>query len=160
MTKSIYNLTLSFPDSEKFGLVSQLRRASVSICSNIAEGTSRISDKDKAHFISMSYSSTMEVLNQLILSYELEYIRETNYSNCRNQINSITNKLNSLRNYILKDKIYLKSGEDSRGIGHARTKLIEWSKKLDPHAYIFWLDADDQYTRPCEEVFNTHNGLL
>ena len=103
LTKSIYNLTLSFPDSEKFGLVSQLRRASVSICSNIAEGTSRISDKDKAHFISMSYSSTMEVLNQLILSYELEYISETNYSNCRNQINSITNKLNSLRNYILKD---------------------------------------------------------
>ena len=104
LTKSIYNLTLSFPDSEKFGLVSQLRRASVSICSNIAEGTSRISDKDKAHFISMSYSSTMEVLNQLILSYELEYISETNYSNRRNQINSITNKLNSLRNYILKDK--------------------------------------------------------
>ena len=104
LTKSIYNLTLSFPDSEKFGLVSQLRRASVSICSNIAEGTSRISDKDKAHFISMSYSSTMEVLNQLILSYELEYISESNYLNCRNQINSITNKLNSLRNYILKEK--------------------------------------------------------
>lgn len=99
LTKSIYTL----PESEKFGLVSQLRRASVSICSNIAEGTSRISDKDKAHFISISYSSTMEVLNQLILSYELEYISESNYSNCRNQINSITNKLNSLRNYILKD---------------------------------------------------------
>ena len=104
LTKSIYNLTISFPDSEKFGLVSQLRRASVSICSNIAEGTSRISDKDKAHFISMSYSSAMEVLNQLILSYELEYISENHYSNCRNQINSITNKLNSLRNYILKEK--------------------------------------------------------
>ena len=104
LTKSIYQITMSFPDSEKFGLVSQLRRASVSICSNIAEGTSRISDKDKAHFISISYSSTMEVLNQLILSYELDYIKETNYLNYRNQINSITNKLNSLRNYILKDK--------------------------------------------------------
>lgn len=104
LTKSIYQITMSFPDSEKFGLVSQLRRASVSICSNIAEGTSRISDKDKAHFISISYSSTMEVLNQLILSYELDYINETNYLNYRNQINSITNKLNSLRNYILKDK--------------------------------------------------------
>ena len=104
LTKSIYQITMSFPDSEKFGLVSQLRRASVSIFSNIAEGTSRISDKDKAHFISISYSSTMEVLNQLILSYELDYINETNYLNYRNQINSITNKLNSLRNYILKDK--------------------------------------------------------
>ncbi|UGS23037.1 four helix bundle protein [Flavobacterium channae] len=103
LTKSIYSLTLSFPESEKFGLVSQLRRASVSICSNIAEGTSRISDKDKAHFISMSYSSTMEVLNQLILSFELNYINESSYLDCRNQINSITNKLNSLRNYILKN---------------------------------------------------------
>lgn len=104
LTKTIYHLTMSFPDCEKFGLVSQLRRASISICSNIAEGTSRISDKDKAHFISISYSSAMEVLNQLILSYELDYINETNYLNCRNQINSITNKLNSLRNYILKEK--------------------------------------------------------
>lgn len=104
LTKTIYNLTICFPDCEKFGLVSQLRRASVSICSNIAEGTSRISDKDKAHFISMSYSSTMEVLNQLILSFELDYIDETNYINCRNQINSISNKLNALRNYILKNK--------------------------------------------------------
>ncbi|WP_264549293.1 four helix bundle protein [Flavobacterium sp. N2820] len=104
LTKTIYNLTISFSDCEKFGLVSQLRRASVSICSNIAEGTSRISDKDKAHFISMSYSSTMEVLNQLILSFELDYIDETNYINCRNQINSISNKLNALRNYILKNK--------------------------------------------------------
>ena len=104
LCKEVYLITSQFPSDEKFNLVSQLKRASVSVCSNIAEGTSRISDKDKAHFISMSYSSTMEVLNQLILSFELDYIDETNYINCRNQINSISNKLNALRNYILKNK--------------------------------------------------------
>ena len=75
-TKSIYKLTSTFPDSERFGLVSQLRRASVSICSNIAEGSARKSFKDKAHFTTMAFSSTVEVLNQLILSFELDFIKE------------------------------------------------------------------------------------
>lgn len=98
-TKSIYILTLTFPDSEKFGLVSQLRRASVSICSNIAEGSVRKSFKDKAHFTTMAFSSTVEVLNQLILSFELDFINEKDYLKLREDIESITNKLNGLRNY-------------------------------------------------------------
>lgn len=101
LTILIYTLTQKFPEEEKFGLISQLRRASVSICSNIAEGTSRISDKDKAHFISISFSSTMEVLNQLILSFELNYLSEEDYIICRKKIESISNKLNALRKYIL-----------------------------------------------------------
>jgi four helix bundle protein len=100
-SKSIYLLTSNFPEAEKYGLTSQLRRAAVSICSNIAEGTSRISSKDKAHFISMSFSSTMEVLNQLILAFELKFITEEEYSIARSQIESISNKLNSLRKHIL-----------------------------------------------------------
>ena len=98
-TKSIYTLTSNFPDSEKFGLVSQLRRASVSICSNIAEGSARKSFKDKAHFTTMAFSSTVEVLNQLILSFELDFIKEKDYLKLRLDIESITNKLNGLRNY-------------------------------------------------------------
>ncbi|WP_415782681.1 four helix bundle protein [Flavobacterium jumunjinense] len=101
LTVLIYTLTQKFPEEEKFGLISQLRRATVSICSNIAEGTSRISDKDKAHFISISFSSTMEVLNQLILSFELNYLSEEDYIICRKKIESISNKLNALRKYIL-----------------------------------------------------------
>lgn len=104
LTSYIYSITNKFPDSEKFGLTSQIRRASISICSNIAEGTSRITDKDKAHFISISFSSTMEVLNQLILSHELKYISEDEYLICRKKIESITNKLNSLRKHILSSK--------------------------------------------------------
>ena len=60
-TKSIYILTSTYPDSEKFGLISQLRRASVSICSNIAEGSARNSFKDKAHFTTMAFGSAIEV---------------------------------------------------------------------------------------------------
>jgi len=91
-TKSIYTLTSTFPDSEKFGLVSQLRRASVSICSNIAEGSARKSFKDKAHFTTMAFSSTVEVLNQLILSFELHIIKESDYLKLRQDIESVTNK--------------------------------------------------------------------
>lgn len=98
-TKSIYELTSGFPDTEKFGLTSQLRRARVSICSNIAEGTSRNSFKEQAHFSTISYSSAVEVLNQLIIAFELELISQSKYQVARNSLESITNKLNSLKNY-------------------------------------------------------------
>ncbi|TVZ56495.1 four helix bundle protein [Lutibacter sp. Hel_I_33_5] len=97
LSKNIYGLTGKFPTSEKFGLINQLRRASVSISSNLAEGTSRATNKDKAHFTTISYSSTMEVLNQLILSKELKYISEAEYINLRTSIYKITNMLNALR---------------------------------------------------------------
>ena len=102
LVKDIYELTKNFPSEEKFGLKSQLRRASVSISSNLAEGTSRSTDKDKAHFTTISYSSTMEVLNQLIISKELGFIDEDEYSKIRLQIHKISNMLNALRKAQLK----------------------------------------------------------
>jgi len=98
-TKKLYALTSGFPDSEKYNLVSQLRRASVSVCSNIAEGSSRNTFKDKAHFTTMAFSSAVEVLNQLIISYELGFITEQDYQHARILLESITNKLNALRTY-------------------------------------------------------------
>lgn len=98
-TKNIYRLTSGFPDTEKFGLTSQLRRACVSICSNIAEGTARNSFKEQAHFSTISYSSALEVLNQLIIAFELEFISQSEYQSARISLESITNKLNSLKNY-------------------------------------------------------------
>jgi four helix bundle protein len=56
LAKKIYNDTKSFPDDEKFGLISQMRRCSISIASNIAEGTVRLTHKDKAHFLTIAYS--------------------------------------------------------------------------------------------------------
>ena len=98
-TKHIYEVTNSFPDTEKFGHTSQLRRASVSTCSNIAEGSARQTDKDKNHFTTMSFSSAVEDLNQLIISKELGFISDEQYTKCRAMIEQITNKLNSLRKY-------------------------------------------------------------
>ena len=98
-TKTIYKLTSDFPDSEKFVMVSQLRRAVISICSNIAEGSARNSYKDKAHFTTMAFSSAVEVLNQIIISFELGFITETQYQDSRISLESITNKLNGLRNF-------------------------------------------------------------
>lgn len=97
ITKSIYKITTGFPDTEKFGLVSQLRRASVSICSNIAEGTSRRTFKNQAYFTTIAYGSTVEIINQLILCFELKFISETDYTSLRNSLNSLSNKLNAVR---------------------------------------------------------------
>lgn len=101
LTKNIYSLTDSFPANENFGLTSQLRRATISITSNLAEGTARKSNKDKAHFITISYSSAMEVLNQLIISKELNYVSEKDYILVRKKLEKITNMLNALRKYQL-----------------------------------------------------------
>jgi four helix bundle protein len=74
LVKSIYAITEKFPAEEKFGLMLQIRRASISVVSNIAEGSARISPKDQAHFSQIAYSSLMEVLNQLIIANDLNFI--------------------------------------------------------------------------------------
>ena len=96
--KEIYLITCSFPDEEKFGISGQLRRASLSICANIAEGTSRQTEKDKARFINMAFSSALETVNFIILSHDLEFITEEQYIKLREKLEKITNQLNSLYN--------------------------------------------------------------
>lgn len=97
LAKQIYLLTEPFPNSEKFGLTSQLRRASISVASNIAEGSARTSKKDQAHFYQMAYSSLMEVANQCILAYDLNYIDSIQLQEAKKQIAEISNKINALR---------------------------------------------------------------
>ena len=97
LTKDIYIMTKSFPDEEKYGLVSQVRRAVISVSSNIAEGSSRMSKKDQAHFYHLAFSSLMEVLSQLLISVELEYIKESDLQKLREKISSIGYKINALR---------------------------------------------------------------
>lgn len=104
LAKVIYEITKSFPEEEKFGLTSQIRRASVSISSNIAEGNSRITGKEQARFTEISFGSLLEVLNQLIIATELKYISEAELNNIRPSIEEIANKLNSLRKYQLARK--------------------------------------------------------
>lgn len=73
--KDIYNVTASFPENERFGLVSQLRRASISIPSNIAEGASRTTNKGFRGFLSISLGSCYEIETQLLISNDLGFIK-------------------------------------------------------------------------------------
>ena len=98
LVKWVYKITQSFPTREKFGLVSQLRRASVSVVSNIAEGISRKGFKDQAHFSQISYSSLIEILNQLIISNDLEFLENEKLKEGREIIESLTTSISALRN--------------------------------------------------------------
>ncbi|MCU4175102.1 four helix bundle protein [Carboxylicivirga sp. N1Y90] len=99
LVKAIYEVTSTFPDKEIFGLTSQLRRASISISSNIAEGNSRFSPKDKSHFTEMAYTSLMEVANQLIIACDLNYLNTEELEAFKNKIDTISHKLTGLYNY-------------------------------------------------------------
>ncbi len=96
LVKEIYHMTSNFPNEEKFGITNQIRRASSSISANIAEGFSRKTDKEKARFITIAYSTTIEVINFLILSNDLGFLDDVNYKILREKTESITNQLNAL----------------------------------------------------------------
>ena len=93
----IYRITETFPLDERFGLISQLRRASISIASNIAEGTGRKSNKDAARFTEIAYGSAIEVLNQCIISNDLGFLNNEDLVKLRNDISHITAMLDGLR---------------------------------------------------------------
>ncbi|WP_439130845.1 four helix bundle protein [Polaribacter sp.] len=99
--KDIYLVTNQFPDSEKFGLVSQLRRASVSIPSNIAEGASRSSNKDFKRFLIIALGSCYEIETQLLLSFDLEFINKPELEKLNNTLSQII-KMMSKFSYSLK----------------------------------------------------------
>jgi four helix bundle protein len=100
--KEIFLLTKKFPKDELFGLTSQIKRSSSSIADCLAEGSARITAKDKAHFISMAYSSAIETVNHIIGAFDLAFIDEEEYKYFRLKLDEIANKLNALRNSILK----------------------------------------------------------
>lgn len=94
--KEIYLLTDSLPDSEKYGIVSQIKRAAISISSNIAEGCSRKSEKDFARFIEIASGSSFEVENLLVLSEELTFIQGENLIHAKLALDILEKKLNAL----------------------------------------------------------------
>jgi four helix bundle protein len=76
----VYKATERFPKEEKYGLTSQIRRAAVSVPSNIAEGAGRYSQKEFAHFLSNAQGSTSELETELIIAHRLGYLSETLFS--------------------------------------------------------------------------------
>jgi len=94
----IYKVTGSFPKDEMYGLISQIKRASVSIPSNIAEGNSRRSKPDYLQFLKIARGSCAEVETQLIISKNLNYLNEQDHQKLNNNIIEISKMLNGLIN--------------------------------------------------------------
>ncbi len=92
----VYETTKTFPKEELFGLTNQLRRAAVSITSNIAEGFSRNSYKEKSQFYSMALGSLTEVQNQLLIAKDINYLSLENYNKLEMQTIIISKILNGL----------------------------------------------------------------
>ena len=91
-------ITRGFPDSERFGLVTQMRRAAVSISSNIAEGSGRGSDKDFARFLEISYGSLMETISQTHIAKRQEFVKQEVFNEIHILADELTRMLSGLRN--------------------------------------------------------------
>lgn len=98
----VYRLLNEFPNSEKYALCDQIRRAIVSVPSNLAEGSGRISIKEQLHFYEISYGSLMEAYNQLIIAVDLNYIGESSLERIRPKIDEVARLLNGLRSSLIK----------------------------------------------------------
>lgn len=90
---STYSLTKKLPDSEKYGLISQVNRCSVSILSNIAEGSSRSTKKDYAHFLRMAIGSCFELETQAMIIEMLEFVETDELSKIKSEIDEVQKML-------------------------------------------------------------------
>ncbi|MFN8432341.1 MAG: four helix bundle protein [Spirosomataceae bacterium] len=95
LTLNIYKQTIHFPSHELYGLVSQIRRSSVSIPSNIAEGSGRDSDPEFARFLTIAHGSASELSYQLFLSFELGYFNHEIYKTLESNLTEVQKMLNS-----------------------------------------------------------------
>ncbi len=96
----IYRLTKEYPKDELYGLTSQMRRAAVSVTSNIVEGSARSSNSDFSRFLFMSLGSANELDYQLLLSKDLEYIDSESYLKLNNEIIEIKKMINAFINHL------------------------------------------------------------
>lgn len=94
---SVYQLLDGFPKFEKYALCDQIRRSVVSVPSNLAEGSGRMSLREQIHFIEISYGSLMEAYNQLIIAADLNYIDEQSLESLKAPIDNVARMLNGLR---------------------------------------------------------------
>lgn len=101
LVKDVYSLLRKFPKEEQYALCDQLRRAVISVPSNIAEGSGRTSAKDQAHFIEMAFGSLMEVDCQIDIAHDLDYISQDEMESVEQQIRTIAALLSGLRSKCL-----------------------------------------------------------
>jgi len=96
LTLEIYRLTKSFPDEEKFGLISQMRKAAYSIPMNLMEGAHRLSSKEYRQFIGIARGSAGEIKYQLLLVRDLNYVSENEYSDLTSKYERVSQMLTKL----------------------------------------------------------------
>ncbi len=108
LLKELNILIKTYPKDETYGLISQIKRASASVTSNLAEGSGRASNVDKAHYTNISYSSCLELIDHLNSSLDLEYISEKVHEEFRLKLDPIISGLNGLYKFQLTEEISLK----------------------------------------------------
>ena len=96
LNRSVYHATSGFPKSEQFGLTAQVRRASVSVSSNIAEGSGRNSDADFSHFLEIAYGSLMEVVSQCYLALDENYLDQPTLDSIATNAHTLAGKITAL----------------------------------------------------------------
>jgi four helix bundle protein len=96
LVKEIYTITKDFPKEELFGIVSQIRRAAVSIPTNIAEGSGKASQKDFGRYLQIAFGSANEVEYLLLLSFELSFVKNEDYQKTQNKIEQVKKMLSGL----------------------------------------------------------------
>lgn len=99
-TVAVYKITENFPKDERFGLISQIRRASVSIAANIAEGAGRRSDKEFLNFLSIAQGSTSEVETELLIAFRLNYLSSGDHEEMRRNTDEIGRMLTGLCSHV------------------------------------------------------------
>ena len=97
-----YQLTEKYPQNERYAIRNQINRAAVSVPSNIAEGTSRRSNKEKLNFINIAYGSLMELVCQMEISYELKYITKEENDTIIQKTKNLSVKMSNYKNYLEK----------------------------------------------------------
>jgi four helix bundle protein len=102
LTDSVYEFTRPFPPDERYGLTSQMRRASVSVASNIAEGSARGSAPDFTRFIEFSYSSLMELVTETTVAQRQGFLAQPNFSETYEKCEQIARMLSGLRSSLIK----------------------------------------------------------
>ncbi len=97
LVKMVYSLLKKFPKEENYALCDQLRRAVISVPSNLAEGSGRVSAKDQAHFLEMAFASLQEVECQMDVAHDLDYITKEEFAAINTQISRVAAMLSGLR---------------------------------------------------------------
>lgn len=105
LATNVYEITKSFPKDELYGLISQMRRCSVSIPSNIAEATSRNSNKEIVRFLDFSIGSIFELETQLLISKQLNYIKEFESNIIESKITELQKMIFGFRKNIINQSI-------------------------------------------------------